>query len=78
MSGTSKIKIKRLHTRSLPSRAFGWSLLGLSLVTLIVNWIEEFSDALAVLSGGHSPFYLIGGIAGIGIGLWLAGVMDAK
>ncbi|WP_232486275.1 hypothetical protein [Streptomyces fildesensis] len=44
---------------------------------LVVNWIEEFSS-LEALPGGHSAFYLAGGIVAAVIGLWAAGVMDAK
>ncbi|MGW3938498.1 hypothetical protein [Streptomyces sp. NBC_00024] len=73
----SKLKVGKLHTRSVPSRIFGWSLFWLSLVVIVVNWAEEFSD-LAVLPGGHSFFYLGGGVVGAAIGLWRAGVMDAK
>lgn len=60
----------------MPNRIFGWSLFWLGLV-VVVNWIEEFSD-LEVLPGGHSVFYLAGGIAAAVIGVWRAGVMDAK
>ncbi|MGW3565513.1 hypothetical protein ACWDSL_16810 [Streptomyces sp. NPDC000941] len=77
MTKTNKIKISRVHTRSLVSRAFGWSLFSLSLMVVVVNWIEEFSS-LEALPGGHSAFYLIGGIAGAAVGLWRAGVMDAR
>ncbi|MFF7642889.1 hypothetical protein [Streptomyces canus] len=70
-------KIGRLHTRSVPSRIFGWSLLGLSLVVVVLNWIEEFSS-LEALPGGHSIFYLMGGILGAAVGAWRAGVFDAK
>ncbi|EGX61105.1 MULTISPECIES: hypothetical protein [Streptomyces] len=73
----SKLKIGKVHTRSVPNRIFGWSLFGLSLVVIVVNWIEEFSE-LEVLPGGHSFFYLGGGIVAAAIGLWRAGVMDAK
>ncbi|MEV6110590.1 hypothetical protein AB0M28_38710 [Streptomyces sp. NPDC051940] len=74
----SRTRIGRLHTRSVPSRAVGWSLFWLCVITLVANWIEEFTDAVTVLPGGHSPFYLVGGITGAGAGLWFAGVMDAK
>lgn len=74
---TTKMKLGRVHTRSLPNRIFGWTLFWLSLVAVALNWIEEFS-ALEALPGGHSPFYLAGGIVGMAIGLWRAGVMDAK
>ena len=81
MSGDSlknnKMKYGKAHTRSVPNRIFGWSLFWLSLVVIVVNWIEEFSD-LEVLPGGHSVFYLAGGVATAVIGLWRAGVMDAK
>ncbi|GAA3500849.1 hypothetical protein GCM10019016_079560 [Streptomyces prasinosporus] len=73
----NKVKIGRVHTRSVPNRIFGWSLFCLSLVVIVVNWIEEFSD-LEVLPGGHSVFYLAGGVVAAVIGLWRAGVMDAK
>ncbi|GGL35272.1 hypothetical protein GCM10010095_20740 [Streptomyces anthocyanicus] len=74
---TNKIKIGKVHTRSVPNRIFGWSLCWLGLVVIVVNWIEEFSD-LEVLPGGHSVFYLAGGSVAAVIGLWRAGVMDAK
>ncbi|KAF5999196.1 hypothetical protein BOG92_000480 [Streptomyces sp. WAC00263] len=74
---TNQTKIGRMHTRSVPSRIFGWSLLGLSLVVVALNWIEEFSN-LEALPGGHSVLYLAGGIAGAVVGLWRAGVLDAK
>lgn len=77
MTKTQKIKIGRLHTRSLPSRVIGWTLFILGLVTVAVNWVEEFS-ALEALPGGHSVFYLMGGITASVVGLWLAGVMDAN
>ena len=81
MSGNSikhnRVKIGKVHTRSVPNRIFGWSLFWLSLVVIALNWIEEFSD-LEVLPGGHSFFYLGGGIVAAAIGLWRAGVMDAK
>ncbi|MGW4102236.1 hypothetical protein [Streptomyces sp. NPDC004976] len=73
----NKLKIGKVHTRSVPSRIFGWSLFWLSLVVIVVNWVEEFSE-LEVLPGGHSFFYLGGGVVGAAIGLWRAGVMDAK
>ncbi|MGW4074392.1 hypothetical protein ACWELB_12865 [Streptomyces asiaticus] len=73
-----KIKVGRLHTRSQTSRILGWSLLGLSLITFVVNWIEEFTDAVAILPGGHSPFYLAGSILIIVVGAWRAGLFDAK
>ena len=73
----NKIKFGKVHTRSLPNRIFGWSLFWLSLVVVVVNWIEEFSE-LEVLPGGHSWFYLAGGLVAAVIGLWRAGVMDAK
>ena len=74
---TNQTKIGRMHTRSAPSRIFGWSLLGLSLVVVMLNWIAEFSS-LEALPGGHSVLYLAGGIVGAAVGLWRAGVMDAK
>ncbi len=74
---STKIKIGRVHTRPLPSRILGWTLFVLSVVILVVNWIEEFSS-LEALPGGHSAFYLAGGIVAAVIGLWAAGVMDAK
>jgi hypothetical protein len=81
MSGNSikhsRLKIGKLHTRSVPNRIFGWSLFWLSLAVVVVNWIEEFSD-LEVLPGGHSVFYLAGGMMVAVIGLWRAGAMDAK
>ncbi len=82
MSGSNsikqnKMKLGKVHTRSLPNRIFGWSLFWLSLVVIAVNWIEEFSE-LEVLPGGHSVFYLAGGIVAAAVGLWRAGVMDAK
>lgn len=81
MTGNSvkhnKLKVGKLHTRSVPNRIFGWSLFWLGLVVVAVNWIEEFSD-LEVLPGGHSVFYLAGGVVAAVIGLWRAGVMDAK
>ncbi|MFH9818574.1 hypothetical protein [Streptomyces sp. NPDC017230] len=70
-------KIGRLHTRSVPSRIFGWALLWLSLVVIALNWIEEFSD-LNALPGGHSVLYLVGGIVGAAVGAWRAGIFDAK
>lgn len=77
MTKTQKIKIGRLHTRSTPSRVVGWTLVALGLVTVAVNWVEEFS-ALEALPGGHSVFYLLGGITTAIVGLWFAGVMDAN
>ncbi|MDH6522293.1 hypothetical protein [Streptomyces sp. SAI-090] len=82
MSNTKKTKkpqtkIGRMHTRSVPSRIFGWSLLWISLVVVVLNWIEEFSE-LNALPGGHSVFYLMGGILGAAVGAWRAGVFDAK
>lgn len=74
---TNQTKIGHLHTRSVPSRIFGWSLFGLSLVVVVLNWIEEFSS-LETLPGGHSVLYLAGGVVGAAVGLWRAGVMDAK
>ncbi|QUW85540.1 hypothetical protein SMIR_41520 (plasmid) [Streptomyces mirabilis] len=74
---TNQTKIGRMHTRSVPSRIFGWSLLGLSLVVVVLNWIEEFSS-LEALPGGHSVLYLAGGIVGATVGAWRAGVFDAK
>ena len=74
---SSKTRIGRLHTRSVPSRIFGWSLFWLSIVVIALNWIEEFS-ALEALPGGHSVFYLMGGILGAAVGAWRAGVFDAK
>jgi len=73
----NKLKIGKLHTRSVPNRIFGWSLFSVSLAVAVVNWIEEFSD-LKVLPGGHSVFYLVGGMVVAVIGLWRAGAMDAK
>ncbi|WP_262705091.1 MULTISPECIES: hypothetical protein [Streptomyces] len=73
-----KIKVGRLHTRSRTSRIVGWALLVLSLITLVVNWIEEFTDAVTILPGGHSPFYLAGSIFVVVVGAWRAGVFDAK
>ncbi|MGW7695303.1 hypothetical protein ACWGMA_41895 [Streptomyces asiaticus] len=73
-----KIKVGRLHTRSQASRIVGWSLLGLSLITFVVNWIEEFTDAVTILPGGHSPFYLAGSILVFVIGAWRSGLFDAK
>ncbi|EXU62734.1 MULTISPECIES: hypothetical protein [Streptomyces] len=73
-----KIRVSRLHTRSRASRIVGWSLLGLSLITLVVNWIEEFTDAVTILPGGHSPFYLAGSMCVIVVGAWRAGIFDAK
>lgn len=70
-------KIGRLHTRSAPSRIFGWSLLWLSLLVIVLNWIEEFSD-LNALPGGHSVLYLVGGIVGAALGAWRAGIFDAR
>ncbi|MEU0042771.1 hypothetical protein [Streptomyces werraensis] len=46
-------------------------------MAIVLNWVEEFSD-LNALPGGHSVFYLIGGIAGAAVGAWRAGVFDAK
>lgn len=77
MTETHRIKLGRVHTRSKPSRIVGWSLFWLGLVAIVVNWIEEFSE-LAVLPGGHSVFYLMGGVVAGAVGLWFAGVMDAK
>jgi len=82
MSGSNsikhnKLKIGKLHTRSAPNRIFGWSLFGVSLAVVVVNWIEEFSD-LEVLPGGHSVFYLAGGMVAAVTGLWRVGAMDAK
>lgn len=81
MTGNSikhnKVEIGKMHTRSVPNRVFGWSLFWLSLVVVVVNWVEEFSD-LEALPGGHSVFYLGGGVVAAAIGLWRAGVMDAK
>ena len=74
---TPQTKIGRLHTRSVPSRIFGWSLVSLSLVVIVLNWIEEFSS-LNALPGGHSVFYLMGGILAAAVGAWRAGVFDAK
>ncbi|MEU5645270.1 hypothetical protein [Streptomyces milbemycinicus] len=73
-----KLKVGRLHTRSRTSRMVGWSLLVLGLLTLVVNWIEEFSDAVTLLPGGHSPFYLVGSILVVAIGAWRAGIFDAR
>jgi hypothetical protein len=73
----TQLKIGRVHTRSVPSRIFGWSLFWLSAVVIVLNWIEEFSE-LNALPSGHSVFYLAGGILGITVGLWRAGAMDAK
>ncbi|MEU3550891.1 hypothetical protein [Streptomyces longwoodensis] len=70
-------RIGRLHTRSLPSRIVGWSLLWLSIVVIALNWIEEFTS-IEVLPGGHSVFYLGGGIVAAAVGAWQAGVFDAK
>ncbi|MHB9858303.1 hypothetical protein [Streptomyces sp. YIM S03343] len=70
-------KIGRMHTRSVPSRFFGWSLFWLNIVVVVLNWIEEFST-LNALPGGHSVFYLTGGILGAAVGAWRAGVFDAK
>lgn len=70
--------MSRLHTRSRASRIVGWSLFVLGLITLVVNWSEEFSEALTVLPGGHSPFYLVGGVVAMTVGAWRAGVFDAK
>lgn len=80
MSGsvkTHRIKIGRIHTRSVPSRISGWLLFWISVVVIVLNWVEEFSS-LEVLPGGHSVFYLGGGILTAALGLWMAGVMDAK
>ena len=74
---SDKTKIGKMHTRSVPNRIVGWTLFWLGLIVLALNWIEEFSE-LNVLPGGHSPFYLAGGILAAIIGLWRAGVMDAK
>ncbi|MFF6829815.1 hypothetical protein [Streptomyces longwoodensis] len=74
---TNQTKIGRLHTRSVPSRILGWSLFWVSVVVIVLNWIEEFSD-LNALPGGHSVFYLIGGAVGAAVGAWRAGVFDAK
>lgn len=73
-----QLRVSRQHTRSRASRIVGWSLLVLCLITLVVNWIEEFSEALTVLPGGHSPFYLVGGVVAMAVGAWRAGVFDAK
>lgn len=73
----TKIKIGRVHTRSAPSRVAGWLAFWISAVVVVLNWIEEFST-LEVLPGGHSVFYLGGGIVTAALGLWMAGVMDAK
>ncbi|MER5436107.1 hypothetical protein [Streptomyces sp. NPDC002588] len=81
MSGNNvkynKLKVGKLHTRSVPNRIFGWSLFWLAAVVVVVNWIEEFSN-LEVLPGGHSVLYLAGGMVAAAIGLWRAGVMDSK
>lgn len=74
---TNKLKLGKVHTRSVPNRITGWTVFWLAVVTLVLNWIEEFSK-LTALPGGHSPFYLVGGIVAIAIGLWRAGVMDTK
>jgi len=74
---TNETKIGRLHTRSVPSRILGWSLFWLSIVLIVLNWVEEFSD-LNALPGGHSVFYLLGGGVGAAVGAWRAGVFDAK
>jgi hypothetical protein len=50
---TNQTRIGRLHTRSAPSRIFGWSLFWLSLV-IVLNWIEEFSS-LNALPGADTP-----------------------
>jgi hypothetical protein len=73
----TRIKIGRIHTRPLPARICGWTLAWVSLAVIVVNWIEEFSS-LEALPGGHSVFYLAGGILMATLGLWTAGVMDAK
>ncbi|MEV8018110.1 hypothetical protein AB0O76_17600 [Streptomyces sp. NPDC086554] len=39
---------------------------------------KEFSEALTILLGGHSPFYLVGGVVAMAVGAWRAGVLDAK
>ena len=49
----------------------------MSVVVIVLNWIEEFSE-LNALPGGHSVFYLIGGAVGAAVGAWRAGVFDAK
>lgn len=78
MTQSNKLSIKRIQTRSVPSRVIGWVLAAVGFIVLVWNWVEEFSDALPLLPGGHSPFYFAGSIVAIAVGVWRVGVFDAK
>lgn len=75
---SNRLTIKRIQTRSVPSRVVGWVLALVGLFVLVWNWMEEFTDGLPLMPGGHSPFYFAGGIVAIAVGAWRIGVFDAK
>jgi hypothetical protein len=43
---------------------------------MAVNLLDRVGLDFAVLPGGHSPLYLLGGLILAGVGVWWLGLLD--
>jgi hypothetical protein len=70
---------RRTPTRHRPAwhRWIGWLVTALGLLTIVLNLLTQFTQT-RMLPGGHSPFYLILGIAVAVSSLWWFGWFDRQ
>lgn len=64
--------VAQLRIFPRPARLMGWAIVMLGGVVVVVNLVMEFSD-LRLLPGGHSPLWLVAGVAGLLGGAMLIG-----
>lgn len=64
--------------RPLPMRVTGWAVFSVGILTVVLNLAMDVVNNDELLPGGHSPWYLVGGIFLAAAGLFWTGLLDAK
>lgn len=70
-------KHEELRIRSRIEKVLGVVTVVLGFALVIVNYLADL-DGPDLLPGGHSPFYLLLGVAIAVTGTWWTGVFDRK
>jgi hypothetical protein len=72
---TSSRALQR-KTRPEWQRPVGIVAVSVGIGVMAVNLLDRVGVDFAVLPGGHSPLYLLGGLILSGVGVWWLGLLD--